>query len=153
MRLTLDGDQLSARWTIVSGKLMWAADSLATRRLNSIETLVVRVLTGMSALQMTAQLTGAVRSPKLTIGSNLDRVVADQLRNVVGAQVAAAESKVRARVDSLVDEKSAPVKARIVELRIEADRRVADARAKLDAEKQKLDAQVKALSGGLVGLP
>ena len=31
--------------------------------------------------------------------------------------------------------------------------RVADARAKLDAEKQKLDAQIKALSGGLVGLP
>ena len=153
MRLTLDGDQLSARWTIVSGKLMWAADSLATPRLNSIETLVARVLTGVSALQMTAQLTGAVRSPKLTIGSNLDRVVADQLRNVVGAQVAAAESKVRARVDSLVDEKAAPVKARIVELRVEADRRVADARAKLDAEKQKLDAQVKALSGGLVGLP
>ena len=107
----------------------------------------------MSGLQLNAQLTGAVRSPKLTISSNLDRVVADQLRNVVGAQVAAAESKIRARVDSLVDEKSAPVKARIAELRTEADRRVADARAQLDAEKQRLDAQVKALSGGLVALP
>ena len=59
----------------------------------------------------------------------------------------------RARVDSLVDEKSAPIKARIADLRSDADKRVADARAKLDAEKQKLDTQLKALSGGLVGLP
>src|SRR5207248_2077067 len=149
--LTLDGDQLSARWTLASGKLAWAADSVAARRLNAIEALVARVLTGVSALQVNAALTGPVRSPSLAVSSNLDRAVADQLRNVVGAQVAAAEAKVRARVDSLVEEKAATVKAKIAEVRTEADRRVADARAKLDAEKQKLDAQLKALSGGLVG--
>jgi predicted thioredoxin/glutaredoxin len=81
------------------------------------------------------------------------QVVADQLRNVVGSEVAAAEAKVRAHVDSLVEEKSAPVKAKISALRAEADKRFTGARAKLDAEKQKLDTQLKALSGGLVGLP
>jgi uncharacterized protein (TIGR03545 family) len=153
LRLTLDGDQIDAQWTLASGKLVWVGDSVATKRLNTIESLVARVLTGISALQMNARLTGAARAPKLAINSNLDRVVADQLRNVVGAQVAAAEAKVRARVDSLVEEKSAPVKAKVATLRAEADKRVADARAKLDAEKQKLDVQLKTMSGGLVGLP
>ena len=153
LRLTLDGDQIDAQWALASGKLAWVGDSVATKRLNTIESLVARVLTGVSALQMKARLTGAARAPKLAINSNLDRVVADQLRNVVGAQVAAAEAKVRARVDSLVEEKSAPVKAKVAELRTEADKRVTEARAKLDAEKQKLDTQLKTVSGGLVGLP
>lgn len=153
LRLTIDGDQLDARWGLASGKLGWIADTTATRRLNTIESLVARVLTGVPTLTMQAQVTGPLGAPKLAVSSNLDRVVGDQLRNLVGAQVAAAEAKIRARVDSLVEEKSAPVKAKVAELRTEADKRVADARAKLDAEKQKLDAQVKALSGGLVGLP
>jgi uncharacterized protein (TIGR03545 family) len=153
LSLSLDGDQLAAKWTVASNKMAWVADSIAAKRLNTIESLVARVLTGVSALQMNADVTGTLKSPKLAVSSNLDRVVADQLRNVVGAQVAAAEAKVRARVDSLVDEKAAPVKQRVADLRTSADKRVADARAQLDAEKQKLDAQLKALSGGLVGLP
>jgi F0F1-type ATP synthase membrane subunit b/b' len=94
-----------------------------------------------------------MKSPKLAVSSNLDRVVADQVKKVIGSQVAAAEAKVRARVDSLVDEKEAPVRARLDDLRKQSEQRVADARAKLDAEKQKLDAQLRSVSGGLVGLP
>jgi uncharacterized protein (TIGR03545 family) len=153
LRLTIDGDQLDARWGLASGEVGWIADTAATKRLNTIESLVARVLTGVPTLTMQAQVTGSLQAPKLAVSSNLDRVVGDQLRNLVGTQVAAAEAKVRARVDSLVEEKSAPVKAKVAEVRAEADKRIADARARLDAEKQKLDAQVKALSGGLVGLP
>jgi uncharacterized protein (TIGR03545 family) len=152
LRLTLDGDQLDARWLLRSGRLTWLADSARARSLNTIEQLVAQVLTGVPALQMNATVTGPVSAPKLAVSSNLDRVVADQLRSVVGAQVAVAEAKVRARVDSLVEEKTVPVKTKLAELRAEADKKVTDARAMLDAEKQKLDAQLKAVSGGLVGL-
>jgi F0F1-type ATP synthase membrane subunit b/b' len=47
----------------------------------------------------------------------------------------------------------APVRARLKDLRTQSDQRVADARAKLDSEKQKLDAQLRSVTGGLVGLP
>jgi F0F1-type ATP synthase membrane subunit b/b' len=87
------------------------------------------------------------------VSSNLDRVVADQVKNVIGTQVAAAEAKVRARVDSLAEDKEAPVRAKLNDLRTEADKQIADARSKLDAEKQKLDAQLRSLTAGLVGLP
>ena len=56
-------------------------------------------------------------------------------------------------MDKLVEEKSAPVKARIAELRTDSEQRVADARTKLDEQKRKLDERIKALSGGLIGLP
>ena len=150
MQLTLDGDQITGRWAVQSGSLLWSPDSARARPLNTLESLVARVLTGVPQLELEARLSGAVRSPSLAVRSNLDRVMADRLRAVAGEELAAAEAKVRARVDSLVAEKSAPVKARVAELRVDAERRIADARARLETEKQKLEAQLKSLGGGLL---
>src|SRR6185503_8702228 len=153
LRFSLDGDVLSGRWSLSSGNLSWLSDSARARPLNTIESLVARVLTGVRQLELAASVSGPVRSPALSVRSNLDRVIADRLRAVAGEELAAAEAKVRARVDSLVEENAAPVRARIAELRTEGERRVADGRARLDAEKRKLEEQLKALTGGLVGLP
>ena len=102
---------------------------------------------------MTADVSGSLAVPKLAVRSNLDRQVADRLRAVVGEEVAAAQAKVRAQVDRLVEEKSAPVKAKIADIRAEGERRVTGARARLDEEKRKLEERLRALGGGLVGLP
>lgn len=153
MRFSLDGDALSGRWSLSSANLSWLSDSARARPLNTIESLVARVLTGVRQLELAASMSGSVRSPSLSVSSNLDRVIADRLRAVAGEELAAAEKKVRARVDSLVEEKAAPVRARVAELRTEGERRVAEGRARLDAEKKKLEEQLKALTGGLVGLP
>lgn len=153
LRLTLDGDQLDARWALHSGNMSWVADAATARRLTSIQRLVAQVLTGVTALQMDASIAGPLKAPKLSVSSNLDRVVADQVKNLIGAQVAAAEAKVRARVDSLAEEKAAPVRAKLTELQTQTNQRAADARAKLEAEKQKLDTQLRSVTAGLVGLP
>lgn len=80
----MDGDQIDARWTLRSGRMMWLADSAAARRLTSIQQIVTQVLSGVSALQMNASVTGSMKSPTLAVSSNLDRVVADQVKNVIG---------------------------------------------------------------------
>ena len=152
MRFTFDGDQISGRWVLSSDNVSWLGDSARARPLNAIESLVARVLTGVQHLELDAGVTGSVRTPKLSVRSNLDRVIADRLRSVAGEELVAAEAKVRARVDSLVEEKAAPVKARIAELRTDTERRIAEARARLDAEKQKLEAQLRGL-GNLPRLP
>lgn len=152
LRITLDGDQVAARWAIHSGELSWVrADS--ARALNTMESLVARVLTGVRELDLTAELTGSTSAPKLTVRSNLDRAVADQLRAVAGEELAKAEARARAEVDRIVDERTAPVKAKVADVRAQAERKVADAKARLEEQKQKLDAQLKALSGGLLSLP
>jgi uncharacterized protein (TIGR03545 family) len=153
LRFVLEDNALSGRWAVRTKQLTWRPDSARARRLNSMESLVARVLTGVQELELTADISGTLKEPKLAVRSNLDRQVAERMRSVVGQELAAAEAKVRAQVDRLVDEKSAPVKAKIDSLRTEGEKRVADARARLDEEKRKLEERLKALSGGLVGLP
>lgn len=150
LRFALDGEQLSGRWIVRSTSLTWKTDSARSRPLNTVETLVARVLTGVSQLDLVAEISGTIQAPKLAIRSNLDRQIAEQLRSVAGEEIAAAEARVRAQVDRFVDEKSAPAKARIAELRTETERRVAEARSKLEDEKQRLEERLKALGGGLV---
>jgi uncharacterized protein (TIGR03545 family) len=152
LRFVLDGNQLSGRWSVRSSNVSWTLDSARARRLNTIETLVARVLTGVRELELTAEVSGTISEPRLAIRSNLDRQVAERLRSVAGEEIAVAEGKMRAQVDRLVEEKSAPVKARINEIRAESERRVADARARLDEEKRKLEERLKSLGSGL-GLP
>jgi uncharacterized protein (TIGR03545 family) len=153
LRFVLDGEQLSGRWVVRSSNVSWTLDSTRARRLNTIEGLVARVLTGVHELELTADVSGTLKEPRIAVRSNLDRQVADRLRAVAGAEIAAAQAKVRAQVDRLVDEKSAPVKAKVNEIRAEGERRVADARTKLDEEKRKLEERLKALGGGVLGLP
>jgi uncharacterized protein (TIGR03545 family) len=153
LRAVLDGDQVSARWSIRSGDVSWTVDSTRARSLNPLETLVARVLTGLTDLEVTAELSGPVRAPSLSVRSNLDREIAARIRSVAGEEVARAEARIRAEVDRIVEEKAAPVRARVAELRGEGEQRVAEARSRLDAERAKLDERVRVLSGGLVKLP
>jgi uncharacterized protein (TIGR03545 family) len=145
LRVVLDGDQVSARWRLRSGEVAWLTDSARARPLNTLESLVTRVITGVRAFDLTAELSGPVRSPSLTVRSNLDRAVATRLKDVAGEEAERAMAKARAQVDRIVEEKTAPIRARVTELRADADRRVADAKARLDEEKRNLDAQLKAI--------
>src|SRR5438270_11856114 len=111
------------------------------------------MLVGIGQLDLTADVSGTIRAPRLAVTSNLDRQIADRLRAVAGQQLAAAEAKVRAQVDRMVDERTAPLRAKIDDVRGTSERRMADARAKLDEQKRKLADQLKVLSGGLGGLP
>lgn len=150
MRFMLDGNQLSGRWTMRSDSLRWVVtDSARLRALNVMESVVARALTGIPDLEFTALVSGTLDAPRLTVRSNLDRQVSERLRAVLGEEVRAAERKVRAQVDRLVEERTAPVRARVAELREESERRVAEARARLDEEKQKLEQRIQGLGGNL----
>ena len=155
------GDRVAARWTMRAPGVVWkrtapapaAAPGLNVR--NQMEALALRVIEGIDDLEVVADLTGDIAKPTLNVRSNLDRVLAERLRAVGGEELAKAETKVRAQVDLIVDEKTAPLRAKVDSLRTEGEQRVADARARLEEEKQKLDERLKALlsAGGILGLP
>jgi ElaB/YqjD/DUF883 family membrane-anchored ribosome-binding protein len=146
LRFVVDGNQVSGRWSVRSTQLSWQRDSTRARPLNTIESLVTRVLTGIDDLEMVAEISGTLDAPRLAVRSNLDRQIADRLRAVAGEEIAAAQQKIQAQVDRIVDEKSAPVKARIAELREEGERRLTEGKAKLDEEKRKLEERIKAFA-------
>jgi hypothetical protein len=118
-----------------------------------MERLVARVIQSIHAVDVNANVAGTVRAPRLTVRSNLDRAVADGIRSVVGEEVAKAEVKVRAQVDSAAERALAPVRARAAELRAEVEQRAKDASTRLEEAKRQLAAQLKTLGAGLLGGP
>ena len=159
------GDRIAARWTMRAPAVVWQrtgasvnvpAAAAAPRDIrNQMEALAIRVIEGINDLEVVADLTGDIARPTLSVRSNLDRLLADRLRAVGGEELAKAEARVRTEVDRIVDEKTAPLRAKADSLRAEGEQRVADARARLAEEKQKLDERLKALlsARGILGLP
>jgi uncharacterized protein with HEPN domain len=144
----LSRSQLFGRWAIQSNRVNWLADTTG-RSLNDLEAIVWRVISGLSALDVVAELTGSITSPKLSISSNLDQAIAQRLKAVIGEEVARAERMVRAKVDSLVADKVGPVKRQVAAVQAEANQRVAAERQRIEQVEQALNAELKRLTGGL----
>jgi uncharacterized protein (TIGR03545 family) len=153
------GDRIAARWTMHAPGVSWqrtAPNGAAAAGVRSqMESLALRVIEGVDDLTVTADLTGDIAHPTLSVRSNLDQELADRLRAVGGEELAKAEAKVRAQVDQIVEAKVAPIRAKADSIRAEGEERVAEARARLDEEKAKLDERLKALlsAKGVLGLP
>ena len=144
----LRNDQLSGRWSLSSDQVAWALDS-AGRKLNDLEGLVWRVVSGLEELSVDARVSGGLRSPKLAVSSNLDRAIAQRLEAVIGEEVAKAEKLVRTKVDSAVAERVEPVRRQIAEVRSGAESRLASEQKRLDDVERELQAELKRLTGGL----
>ena len=144
----LRNDQLSGRWSLSSNQVAWALDS-AGRKLNTLEGLVWRVVSGLKDLSVDARVSGGLRAPKLAVSSNLDRAIADRLQAVIGEEVAKAEKMVRAKVDSVVAERVEPVRKQILAVRSGAESRLGSERKRVEDVERELQAELKRLTGGL----
>jgi uncharacterized protein (TIGR03545 family) len=142
------GAELRGRWAIGSNKVSWIADT-AARGVNDIERLVLRVVSGLNDLQVVAELSGSIASPKFSVSSNLDKAIAQRLQAVVGEEVAKAEKMVRAKVDSLVADKVEPVKRQVTAVRTEANQRIQAEKQRLDEVEKQLNAELQRLTRGL----
>jgi uncharacterized protein (TIGR03545 family) len=148
LAFSLRGDQLFGRWAIRSNQVRWGADSTA-HSLNDLERVVWRVLSGLNTLAVSAELRGTVRSPQLSVSSNLDQAISQRLKAVIGEEVAKAEQRVRAKVDSLIGEKLDQLQRQVASVQLEANARVAGEKQQVAQAQDQLNAQLKRLTGGL----
>jgi uncharacterized protein (TIGR03545 family) len=142
------GAELRGRWAVGSNKVSWIADS-AAGRLNDIDRLVLRVVSGLNDLQVVAELSGNFGSPKFSVSSNLDKAIATQLQAVLGEEIAKAEKVVRAKVDSLVADKVEPVKRQVAAVQTEVNQRIQAEKQRLDDVEKQLNAELERLTRGL----
>jgi uncharacterized protein (TIGR03545 family) len=143
----LHGDSIAARWSIRAGAPQWLLDSARTRPLNALESIVVNVLERIRVLDVEAELNGTLSSPRLAVRSTIDREVAAAVQSALGDQVREAEQLVRARVDSLAEAALVPVRAHVMDLRAEGMTRVEAIGARVQALREQLLAQLRALGG------
>ncbi len=140
----LNGDTIHARFAIRSSDVRWSRDSTLAN--TTIGDLIWRTVSGISNLDVEARLAGALQHPDLAVRSNLDQAIADRLRAVLGAQVAAAERQMRERVDALVNDKVAPVRAKVNEAQTQVQAQVAQQRTRLDELQKQLEQRLRELT-------
>ena len=68
---------------------------------------------------------------------------------MIGDEVAKAERRVRAKVDSLIGDKVEPVKRQVVSVQSQANARLAAEKQQVAQAEGELNAQLKRLTGGL----
>src|SRR5438093_2464216 len=141
LAFNLNGDTIHARFAIRSSDVRWSRDSTLAN--TTIGDLIWRTVSGISNLDVEARLGGALEHPDLAVRSNLDQAIAARLRAVLGAQVAAAERQMRERVDALVNDKVAPVRAKVNEAQTQVQAQVAQQRARLDELQKQLEQQLR----------
>lgn len=145
LRFELRGDSIAALWSVRAGTPQWLRDSARTRPLTALERIVVNVLERIRVLDVEAELAGTLSSPRLAVRSTIDREVAAAIESAMGEQLREAERMVRARVDSLAESALAPVRAHVMDLRAGTTTRVEAIRARMQALREQLLAQLRAL--------
>ena len=140
----LNGDTIHARFAIRSSNVRWTRDSGFAN--STIGDLIWRAVSGIPNLDVEARLSGALHHPDLAVRSNLDQAIAVRLRAVLGEQLAAAETRMRARVDALVNDKVGRVRARITDVQNQAQAQVAQQRARLDEMQKQLEQRLRDLT-------
>jgi uncharacterized protein (TIGR03545 family) len=147
LSFSVQGDQVRARWTVQSDRVRWTRDSGSAASPSPMGDLVWRVVSGIAALDVSASLTGSLARPQLAVSSNLDHALAERLRAVAGAELALADARVRAQVDSLVDRHVAPVVAQVTALGAgDVTRRLGGQRAQLDDARKALEQRLRELT-------
>ena len=143
LSFAMQGDQLRARWTVTSDRVRWVRDSAGAG--SAVGDLVWPTVSGISTLQISASLAGTLDRPELAVGSNLDRAIAERLRAMAGAEVAAAERRMRGQVDSLVDGPVNAVRAQIAALGGDVTKRLGAQGARLDEARRALEQRLPGL--------
>jgi uncharacterized protein (TIGR03545 family) len=152
LQFAMRGDQVSASWTLRTGNAHWAMDSASASSLGTLESLVWRVLSGLTLLDVTAELRGTLKSPRFSVHSNIDQAIADRVRGILGEELRAAEARVRAQVDSLVSGEIEKARTQAEAATSDLRSRVSSVKQELDSARTQLEARLKALSGGLGGV-
>ncbi len=152
LHVRLDGDSIVARWTLQSDQVQWSRHGTTTQIPATVESLLWRVLSEVPSLSIAAELTGTIRQPRVSVSSNLGPALERRVRAIASEEVAKAEAKARAMVDSLVAQRVRPVRQQIAALEDSVDAQLTAGRRRLDEQRQRLTGLLKRLSGGLLGL-
>ena len=149
----MQGDSVRGVWALRAPQVRWVPNGAKASGQSEMMRAATQVIAGIPTLSVRAELGGTIAAPVLSVRSDIDSAFSASLRQLVGAQAAKAEARVRAEVDRLSAEPVKAVRSKVDDVRNAATRRVAESRARIDAQKKDLEDRLKGLSGGLFRIP
>jgi hypothetical protein len=136
---------------LTASNVQWMRDS-AGPALGPGPRLLWEVVRGLGDLSITARLSGTLTAPRLEVRSNLDQAVATRLRSLAGEAATQALARARAEVDRLQQEHVQPVVDHANAVQADLVQRVAQAEARVETERQALEARLRSLTAGVGGV-
>ncbi len=156
------GEDVNGLWAVRSDSVAWtrltdtAAAAGSEGAIGSrawLDALVWRAVSSLKSVEVSAQISGPLSSPRFDVTSNLGGAVAGALRQAVAAEVNRVEAKVRARVDSLVAGQVAAARSKLASLDAGPLKTLTDDQTKLDGVQAQLEQRLRSLAPGMPGLP
>lgn len=109
--------------------------------------LVRGTLAGLERVELEMGLSGTLEAPELTVSSNLGAAVAEALRREVGREIEAAEQRVRAEVNALIQPVVGQARERLAELEAGVAQRVGAERGEVEELRRRLEERMGELAG------
>lgn len=147
----LAGDRIAGTWEITSPRVTWLADTSRLQQASLVEGTVWRVVSGLTDLEVRAELGGTIASPTLAIRSNLDQAIAARLRAILGEEVAKAELKAREAVDRLVDQQVSALSEKVGGLETQVTQRLPLEQGQVSGVRKQLENEIRRLTRGATG--
>lgn len=155
--LRREGEQIRARMQWISDDVQWtrapgepttetARDALPGSA-EWARDLVWRTLSGIGQVRLEMGLSGTLDDPALSVSSNLGQAVAESLRRELGAEIEAAEARVRAEIQSHIQPVVAEARSQVDAVQTEIVDRVGGQRQEVDALRARIEERVQALVG------
>jgi uncharacterized protein (TIGR03545 family) len=153
--LLRSGDQIRARMRWVSSNLSWnggdaARAGGAAPQIGTAEwarDLVWRTLAGVERVVLEIGIEGDLLSPSLSISSNVGEAVANSLRAQLGAEIEAAEARIRAELDRQIQPLVQDARGRVDAVRSGVGDQVAGRRAEVEELRARLETRIEELVG------
>ena len=112
------------------------------------ENFLWRTVSGLDRIDLTMGLSGSLASPSLSVQSNLGSVLAESLRRELGAEIQAAEARLRQEVDSRVQPLVQDARGRVDALQSEVVARVEAQRQEVEELRARLEQRIDDLVPG-----
>lgn len=150
LALHRNGEELDGRWIWRAPKVTWQRDSTRARpadaRTAQVEDVLWRALARIDSVEIDAQVRGTLRAPRLAVRTNIAEAVSSALKAQLADEVRRAEQQVRARVDALVEREVAEARAKADAARDQAMARINEERQRLEAQKRALEERLRELT-------
>ncbi len=142
LELARTGDSVSGRWRWSSSQVSWDRGSLGAGRVNDI---LWRTLSALNQVEVEVRVSGGLAGPQLAIRSNIASAISRSLRQELANEVAAAERRVRAEVERLVEEPIENARARVREVETAVQGLIAQHQERLEEVRAQLEAKLREL--------
>ncbi len=155
LTMAIRGDKIDGSWSMRSTEAAWHVAPASAQSLSLMESTLYRVLSGLTELDVTAEVHGNIASPSLSVSSNVDQEIAARLRAIVGEELVKAEAKAKAAVDKIVADKVEPITKQVAGVQGLIDTQLGGSKSQLDQVEKQLEAEIARATGAgnLFNLP